>query len=879
MSGGRHLEELDDEIRDHLERETQDNIDRGMTPEAAYYAARRKFGNVAIAKEDARAVWIPVWIDQLQQDARYGVRMLRRSAGVSAVVIATLAVGIGANSAIFSVIRAVLLKPPSYADADRLVLLNEKRPDTGISNAIAAPNYLDWLHENTVFEQMAGVSYASVTLSGRNEPVYVPGLRVSASYFDVFGLSAILGRTFGPDEDQAAKAHVVVLSHRLWASQFGSDPAIIGNPVRLDGELHTVIGVMPSGTSVDLTNAQLWKPLTVGADAPRSFHDLFWAVAKLKAGVTLNEARSQMDAIGARLADAYPESNKGWGVLVQPLPRPIGQDFEPSLYLLFASVGTVLLIGCANLANLALARGRVREREMAVRAALGAGRGRLARQVLTENLVVGVSGGLFGLVVGYGSLEAMKAAIPSTGPHAAVPPETIIAMDAPVWLFALALSILSGIAFGLAPALGSTRPVLTRSIKAGSDPGAKAGRAHRRFRQTLIVAEVALAFVLLTSAGLLIQSFFAMQRIDTGFESTNVLTAKLPIPETRFENATALNRYLDQITGRIQTLPGIRDVAFTDALPTQGGGVFGRFFQIADRPIVDYINRPVCGFKIVSPSYFRTVGLRILKGRALSDRDREGTPFVIVINETMAQTYFQGVDPVGKRILMRRISLGADRTGSEVVWEVVGVIADERLSPFGAQVADAIVYATHEQNPTRFPALVVRTTLDPVRLQEPIRRAVYEFDRDQPLADVKPLNDLKADYFASDRLRSVLLGIFASIAVTLAGMGLYGVISYVVVQRTHEMGIRAALGASAGHLVALVVREGMVMTGWGLAVGFLSALAVTRMLTPFLFGLRPSDPTTMTAVAALLAGVALIACYIPARRATSVDPSIALRSE
>jgi putative ABC transport system permease protein len=806
------------------------------------------------------------------------------------VAVLTLALGIGANAAIFTVIRAVLLKSPPYADADRLVLLGEKRPDaSNYSGAISAPNYLDWVHQNTVFEQMAAVTGGGMTLSGGStEPVYVDGRTVSASYFDVFGIRAAVGRTFAPDEDQPAKPHVVILSHRLWASQFGSDSAVIGKPVRLDGELYTVIGVMPAGVGVDLLDPELWTPrdlgrqggaLTPDRTTNRGRRDLNRAVAKLKRGVTLEEARVQMDVIADRLAEAYPESNKGWGVQVQAWPRPISRDFERSLYLLLAAVGLMLLIGCVNVANLALARGTARAGEMAIRTALGASRGRLVRQLVTENVVIGIGGGLAALIIAYAMLKMMTAAIVSTGISKAVPSETTMSMDSPVWLLALVLSALSGVAFGLGPSLRATRTALAGSIKERGGPGISEGRAHQRLRQNLVIAEVALAFVFMITSGLLIQGFVKLQeRSGTGFDATNVLTARLPIPSRRFDDPKALNAYLDHIADRIQVIPGIRDVAFAEGLPTQGAP-FGRSFQRADQPPIERARRPVSAFKTVSPSYFRAVGLRVLKGRALADRDREGAPFVVVINETFARTYFSNVEPMGRRLLMAANSRTTAATlVTDVPWEVVGVVADEGLSPW-TRAAEPMIYATREQNPSDYVAMVVRGTVDPARLHESIRKAVSEVDRDQALSNVQSLDQLTTNSMASDRVRSLLLAAFAAVAVALAAVGLYGVLAYTVVQRTREIGIRAALGASTASLVALVVRQGMLMTGWGLAVGLGGGLIVSRLLTAFLFGVGPSDPTTIAAVAGMMAAVALTACYIPARRAAKVDPLIALRSE
>jgi predicted permease len=812
-------------------------------------------------------------------DLRYAFRLLRKTPATTIIAVLTIAIGVGANAAIFSVIRAVLLKPLPYADAERLVRLAEKWPNLTGPRPASKLNYRDWAAQNTVFEGIAAVSWGSVTVNEGAQPVHVNGSLVSASYFDLFGLRAAVGRTFEASEDQPGHEHVVVLSHRLWASQFGMDTAVVGRPVRLDGEVYTIIGVMPARTSLDFLDPQLWRPLTFDVLPPRSAHELQWSIAKLKPGVTLEQARSQMDAIGDRLAREYPESNKNYGVVVEPFPRPVGIDVEASLYLLFAAVGAVLLIACVNLANLALARGAARAPEVAIRAALGAGRGRLVRQFLTEHLVIAVGGGLCGVAVSYAVLAVMKSAIPTTGLRAAFPPDTVIAMDAPVWLFALGLSVLSGIACGLAPALGATRLSLTEAIKGDGGLGVSAGRGQHRVRQMLVVTEIALAFVLLMSAALLIQSFFALtHRIDAGFDSTNVLTAGLPNPPTRFKSGAALNAYLDAMASRIQSLPGIRDVAFADALPTQGTP-YGKLFQIAGQPAVPYGNRPLCGFKVVSPSYFRAVGLRLIEGRVLSERDRDGAPLVVVINRTMARTYFGGTDPVGQQVLIRRFPVYGMEITPDLAWTIVGVAADEGVSPVEDRTAQPAVYATREQHPRTNLSLVVRSTLDPIRVQASIRQSVSAFDHDQALADLQTLDQLKTDDVAPDRLRSGLLSAFAAVAVVLAAMGLYGVIAYTVAQRTREIGIRAALGASTASLLALVMRQGMAMIGVGLGTGLGTALIVTRLLRTFLFGIGPSDPMTIAAVASVLTGVALVACCVPARRATRIDPLIALKSE
>ncbi len=580
-----------------------------------------------------------------------------------------------------------------------------------------------------------------------------------------------------------------------------------------------------------------------------------------------------MDAIGARIAHDYPDSNKGWGVMIEPFADTVvGTQLRQSLYVLLSAVGMVLLIGCANLANLTLARGTAREREVAIRASVGAGRWRLVRQFLTENVLLSICGGVLGLGLGL----ALKAGLEMAVPPFSLPREADVAIDVRVLLFTLVLAIFTGIIFGLVPALQATRPNLAGCMKEGGR-GASSGGRHK-IRSALVVTEVALAFVLLTGAGLLIRSFFQMQQVDTGFDSTNVLTAGLPIPDKRFPDPAQLNAYLRQVVSNVEALPGVRDVALTSALPMQGWG-YGMPFQRADKPMVDRANRRACFFKMVSPSYFRALGMKVRKGRPLGDHDAKGAPAVAVINETMVRLYFKGEEPIGKRILVQEIVPGKAQLGPEIPWEVVGVVADEKVDNLGGRGDNPGIYVSNEQSPVFFQALVVRTAMNPSGLKQALTKAIHEINKDQTLTEVKTLEQIKAESMASNRLQSMLLTVFAAIAVLLAAIGIYGVISYSVEQRTHEIGIRAALGASKGDLLGLILRSGMLMAGIGLVVGFAGAFGLTRLLANLLFGVGERDPITIGAVAALLTCVALLACYIPARRATRVDPMVALRYE
>ncbi len=808
----------------------------------------------------------------LLKDLQYAYRTLIKSPGFTIVSLLTLAIAIGANTAIFSFVNSILLTPLPYPDADRIVRVLEKPPDNP-RNGISTLNFLDWQHQNTVFESMAAQTGGTVTLTGYGEPVQLRGSRVSAQYFNIFGIKAEHGRTFAPDEDQRGNERKAVLSHVLWMSQFGGDPKLIGQTIHLDGLPFIVIGVLPEGSAFDRAYNQIWMPLAFQPEnMTRNFH-WFGSFAKLKSGVTLEQARAQMNTIGARIAQDYPDSNKGWGVVVERFADVIvDSSVRQSLFVLLAAVGMILLIGCANLANLTLSRGAAREREFAVRSALGASRQRLVRQFLTENLLLSLAGGVLGIGVGYATMAILKAAVP---PYS-LPREVNVTMDGRVLLFALALSALTGILFGLAPAFTATKINFGVSLKEGAR--GTIGGAGIRLRSALVVTEVALAFMLLTGTGLLIRSFFQMQQADTGFDATNVVTAEIPLSDKRFPDPDQLRDYLRRIESNLAALPGVSDVAFASTLPLEGWG-YGMPFQIAGRSTIDRAHRPDCFFKMVTPSYFRTVGMHLRKGRGLSERDLAGATAVTVVNETMVRKFFPNEDPLGKRVLVQQIVPGKTQLGPEIPWEIIGVVADERVNSLDNKQDNPGMYVTNEQSPVYFGGLAVRAAIDPSGLERAIRKAVYDVNRDQPLTDIKTLEQIKAESMVSDRLRSLLLGVFAGIALLLSAVGIYGVISYSVAQRTAEIGIRAALGASRGNLLGLILRYGIWMTGIGLVIGLLGALGLTRLLATLLYGIGTSDPLTIASVAGILTAVGLLACYVPARRATKVDPMVALRYE
>jgi putative ABC transport system permease protein len=806
------------------------------------------------------------------QDLRYSARMLAHSPGFAIVALLTLALGIGANTAIFSFVDGVLLKPLPYENGDRIVRVMERPPQGGI-NGISTLNFLDWQRDNTVFDFMAAQTGGQVTLTGVSEPVQLRGARVSSRYFDIFGINAVMGRTFLPDEDQLGKDHVVILSHALWVTQFGADPSIINRTILLDNEPHTVIGVLPAGSAFDRAFNQLWRPLAFEpSNMTRNFH-WFAAFARLKKGISLEQARAQMNAIGARIEKEFPDSNKGWGVSVERYADIIvGPEMRTALWVLMAATGMVLLIGCANLANLALARGVSREREIAVRASLGAGRWRLMCQFLTENVMLSISGGLLGILIGYGMMQWMQRLLP---PYS-LAREINIRMDVRVLLFALGISIFTGLLFGMAPALQATSPDLVSSMKTSSR-SMTSNASRRWFRDILIVAEVALAFILLAGSGLMMRSFFRLLYVDPGFDSTNVLTIGLPTAVKQFPDPTRLNSYLREIRTAVEAVPGVRQTALSCGTPLQGS-CYGMPMQVASRPLVDRAERDGGFFKIVSPSYFTTLRLQLLRGRPLSDHDTKNAQPVLVINERLAKRWFPNEDPIGQRILIQEIIPGQTQLGPDVTWQIVGVVHDEKINGISDE-RSAGVYVSNDQTAGYFMTLSIRADVDPLTLQKAIAAAVHSVNKDQALPDIRTLDQIKDQSMASTRLQSVLLGIFGILALLLSAIGIYGVISYSVAQRTQELGIRAALGASEGRLLGLVLRHGLILTAVGLVIGVGGALGLTRLMATLLYNLSARDPMTMLAVASILVLVAAFACYVPARRATKVDPLVALRYE
>ena len=803
-------------------------------------------------------------------DIRYGVRQLRNNPVVSAVAIATMAVAIGANTAMFSLLNGVLLSPLPYPEPDRIVRVLERLPNGG-PNGISTLNYIDWTNQNAVFEFMAAEAGLRATLTGGDEPVSIQGARVSPHYFDIFGVKPALGRTFRQGDDQPGTHRVVLLSHALWRSRFGSDDTMLGRDIVLNGEPFTVVGILPQGGPFDRAAAQIWIPLAF--DPSTMTRDYRWlgASARLKPGVTLEKARAEMDLLGGRLAAAYPASNKGWGVAVDRLGDVlISPGLKTGVTILFAATLLVLLIGCANLASLAVARGISRESEITVRAALGASRWRLIRQLLIEHLVIALCGGIVAVGVGYAMLQWIESLIPPS----ALPPAVDIRMDTPVLLFTLSLTVITGLLFGVAPAAQMTNSSMVRP-QTGAGPGTTANRLGRRLRSRLVVAEVALAFVLLVASGLLMRSFFQLVDIDPGFTATNVLTARVPILPEQHPDPVELNAYLSSITEAVDAVPGVRETALSSALPLQGWG-YGVAYVIAGGELVERANRRRAFFKIVSPPYFDALGIRLLAGRVLNDTDGSGSTRVAIINETLARREFPGENPIGRRILAPEIVAGKNEFGPDVAWEVVGVIAGERITGVGDAISPGI-YVSNQQSPTYSIDLIVRTDVPPQSLQSAIQSAVTRVSKDQALSDVRTLEQIVDQSMLGTRIVGTILAAFAAVALLLAAVGIYGVTSDMALQRSREIAIRSALGASVVNLRALLFWGGMRLLLIGLAIGLASMIPVSDVLSGMLYGVGAYDVPTIAVVAALLAMVGGLACVLPAMRMTKGDPLEALR--
>ena len=812
-------------------------------------------------------------IEATRQDVSYAWRMVKRSPGFTFFATLTIALGLGANAAIFSMVDGVLLKSFSYPEPERIVQLWEK-PPRGLRNGISAANFIDWTRQSQSFEAMAaqtgaGMSYSPAAAAGSTgDPRLLRVALVSAPYFEVFGTKAALGRTFARDEDQPGREKVVVLSHRLWLNLFGADSHIVGRDILLNGSPYTVIGVLPGNTEFDRRSADLWAPLAFPANVARDYHYLS-AVARLKPGVSFEQAQAEMRTIAEGIATRYPDIKKGWGATVDRyVDRVVGPQLQLSLRVLMSAVVAVLLIGCANLANMLMARATLRSREIALRLALGAHRGRLVRMLLTESLLLSAIGGVLGIAFGYALLRWIQSLLPPFY----FPAEAAIAMDGRVLAFLAAVTLLTSVAFGLTPALRASRRDAAEALKEGGR-SSSAGRRDVFVRNAFVVVQVTAAFILLAGAGLLIRSFHRVMEVDVGYDTEGIVAAYLPMPNEREPEPIALTNYVQQVLDEVRAVPGVQETAVASAIPLRGWGD-GMPFRMPEKP--DEIVGT--GFKIVTHGYFRTLGLRLIAGRLLDERDTAGSVPVVVVNESFVRRYLSNRDPIGSRIMVERILPSRRGLGPMTSWEVVGVVGDEKASGLES-ATDVGAYASFAQNPVVGIGLVARGIGDPAMLIKAMQEAVRRVNKFQVLDRPMSVTQLKADSMVGRRLPTYLLGGFALLAMLLACAGIYGVLSFVTAKRTQELGIRAALGASQWDLIRMVIRGGTMPVIIGIGLGLAGALWLSRFIQTMLFQVSPIDAPSLVAVAALFLTVGLAACFVPAWRASRIDPMMALRQE
>ncbi len=804
-------------------------------------------------------------MQMLLQDLRYGVRMLLKKPGFTLIVVVTLALGIGANSAIFSVVNAVLLRPLPFKESERLVLIRETKVPQFPEFAVAPANFLDWQKQNTVFERLVATRRGTLNLTGKGDPEQLRNLSVTDGFVTMLGIQPQLGRTFLPEESQPGQNNVALLSHGLWQRRFGGDPKIINQTISLDGQSYTVVGVMPASFYFLDREIELWTPIafTPQQAQNRGGHNLGRVFGQLKPGVTFEQARAEMVTIAGRLAAQYPEVSTGWNVILMPLLDYTVRRIKPALLVLLAAVAFVLLIACANVANLLLARTAGRQKELAIRTAMGAGRGRVIRQLLTESLLLSLLGGTAGLLLAeWGTSLLLTLAPPN------LPRLSDVSLDARVLVFTVVVTLVTGLIFGLIPAWQATKPNLNETLK---DAGRGSTEGGRQFvRHGLVVLEVASALVLLVGAGLMIKSFWRLQQVDPGFNPDNALAATVSLPKQKYPEKHQQAAFFQQLLEKVRTLPGVQTVGVTSVVPLSDDDSVLSFNTDGRPPLLPGASQST-NYYSVSADYFKAMGIPLRRGRLLTERDTKDAPHVALINETMAQKIFPNEDPLGKRINFN----GGDKPDW---YEIVGIVGD--VKHYGlAQDTTLQTYEPYMQQTLAKMTLVARTTGDPLALSATIRNAVISLDKEQPLSILKTLEQLVSTSIEQQQFSMLLLGVFAVVTLLLAAAGIYGVLSYAVTLRTSEIGIRMALGAEATDVLRLVLGQGMKLVGLGVALGLLAALALTSLMKTLLFGVSATDPLAYVGIALLLMFVALLACWIPAWRATKVDPMIALRCE
>ena len=802
------------------------------------------------------------------RDARFGIRLLRRNPGFTAVAVLAFALGIAANTAIFSVVYATLLAPLPYPDPDRLVMVWSRIQ--GNRNVTAAATYLEWKRQAGVFERLCAFSGRGVNLASTERPEQVSANTTTPGFLAMMGHRFEAGRDFLDEEGTVGRNKAVILTNKFWRDRFAGDRRLLGRTIRIDGSPHTVVGILAPGPA-DRVQAKLYVPL---AFAPEQVnHDFHWllVMGRLKPGVTLEQATGNMKNVAAGIARTFPASNTGWSASVEPLKNNFLSDTtKTALWLLLGAVGFVLLIACANVANLLLARGTARQRELAVRASVGASAGTIARQLIVESLVLAMAGGVLGVALAY----ALMQVILGTMPAYTLPSEADVRLSLPVLLVTFAACLLSGVLFGSVPAWQAARQNTSETLKEG---GRVLGGARHRLRLGLVVLEFALALTLLSGGGLAIHSLLNMSNVDLGFQTERLLTFSLPVPDGKLSGPEQVTSFYAQLIARVQALPGVVSASVSTGMPVAGTS-FGMPFTIVGKPVKDPGQRPGAGFQMVTPEYYRTFGIPISKGRTFTEQDRAGTVPVAIVNDVFVSRYFKNVDPLTQRLVVEQLIPGVTKLGPPIEWQIVGVYKNVRNAgpkDDGFPQIDVPFW----QSPWPGAVMAVRTAGAPAGIQQSVAAAVRASDPDLPMADVKTMEQLVHESMAGDRFTTVLFASFAVVALALAAVGIFGVMSFVVAQRTHDIGLRMALGAGRGRVLAEVLREGMITALVGVAVGTAGAYGVGRAMQGMVYGVGRFDLPAFAVVVVTLLGAALLACVVPARRAASVDPMVALRQE
>ena len=806
-------------------------------------------------------------MENLLSDTRYAVRNLLRRPAFTLIAVITLALGISANTTIFSVINSLILKPLPFPELDRTVAIWDKMPSRGVThNEVTVANYLDLRSQNQTFEQLALYRWWSPNLTGVEPPERLQGFLVTANFFDSLGMKPIMGRTFTEEENQPGKDAVAIITYGLWQRRFGGDPQILNKTITVNTIARTIVGVMPENFNFPKA-AELYGPIAMTPELMknRGSHG-YYIIGRLKLGTPIEKAQAEIDNIMARLEQQYPETNTGWGATAFPLVADTVHYYATAMWIMMGAVGFVLLIACANVANLMLARATGRQKEIAVRTALGASRWRIIRQLLTESVIVALIGGALGVMLGFWGIAALRAANPGDAAKY-VPGWYQLGINAQVLLFTLGLSFLSGIVFGLAPAWQTSKPNLNDSLKEGSRQ--TSGSSHR-LRSSLVVFEVALSLMLLVGAGLLTRSFLSLLRTNPGFNSDKVLTMSVVLPVQKYKAEPQRAAFYNDLIQRAKTYPGVESAAVVNYLPL-GQGNSSDSYLVEGEPEPQPGHENEGRYRVASPDYFRTMGVSIIRGRAFTDQDKAGATPVVIVNETLARRHWPGQDPIGRRI---RFYGPLDKAP----WmEVVGVIADVKHDL--TIPVEPEYYLPHAQDSWNGMILVAKTSVDPGSLSDALRQQVWAIDKDQPVFDVRTMEEVKSASVVLYSFSSVMLGIFAAVAMVLAAIGIYGVMAFAVTQRTQEIGIRMALGARTADVLKLVVKHGMKLALLGIMIGLAGSWALTRFIAKLLVGVQPTDLLTFSLVSLCLLLAAFIACYLPARRATKVDPLVALRYE